>query len=131
MNIVLWILQVLFAVAFLGHGWLFVAPPPDMVAMMDASLAPWLRIFIGIAELLGAAGLILPGLTRIMPQLTVWAATGLATIVGLATILHLVRGEYSSAATTLVLCLLTGFVAYMRWHAKPLPTRDSQPQLTI
>jgi hypothetical protein len=53
--------------------------------------------------------------------LTIWAATGLATIVGLATIYHLTRGEFTSAATTAVLTLLAAFVAYMRW-------KDSAPR---
>jgi uncharacterized membrane protein YphA (DoxX/SURF4 family) len=123
MNIVLWILQILLAVAFAGHGWIMLVPPAEYVEVMNASMAPWLRIFIGIAEMLGVAGLILPGLTRIQPHLTAWAAAGLATIVALATILHLIRGEYSSAGTTAILFVLSAFVAYMRWRVRPIAPR--------
>ena len=124
MNIVLWILQILLALAFVGHGWLFISPPAEMIEIMNENYAPWLRIFIGVAEILGSVGLLLPGLTRIMPQLTSWAATGLASVVGLAAIFHLTRGEFSSAATTAVLCLLAAFVAYMRWKVKPIAPRQ-------
>ena len=126
MNIVLWILQILLAVAFLGHSWLMLFPSAEMVELMNASMPPWLRIFIGIVEVLGAIGLILPGLTRIQPQLTAWAVTGLATIVALATLLHLIRAEYSSAGTTAVLFVVAAFVAYMRWRVKPIAARQNQ-----
>jgi uncharacterized membrane protein YphA (DoxX/SURF4 family) len=43
MNIVIWILQVLLAIAFLAHGWLFVSPPAELVDQMNASLPRWLR----------------------------------------------------------------------------------------
>src|SRR6187402_1303626 len=46
-SIALWVLQVLLAAAFLAHGWLMVAPPADMVAMINAQLGEGLRIFIG------------------------------------------------------------------------------------
>jgi uncharacterized membrane protein YphA (DoxX/SURF4 family) len=133
MNIVLWILQILLAIAFVGHGWLFVAPPAEMVAEMNAAYAPALRIFIGVAELLGTAGLILPGLTRRMPQLTVAAAAGLAVIVVSATIYHLIRGEVTNAATTAILSLLLLFVAYIRWKriaATPATDAESSQRLT-
>ena len=80
MNIVLWILQVLLAVLFGWHGWLFLAPPPELVEIMNAEFAPWFRIFLGVAEWLAAAGLILPGVTRIMPWLTALAAAGLMIV---------------------------------------------------
>src|SRR5690606_25075815 len=115
---------ILLAVAFGGHGWLMLFPPAEMVEFMNASMPPGLRIFIGIAEVLGVAGLILPGLTRIQPQLTAWAATGLAIIVALATPLHIMRAEYSSAVTTAVLFVLCAFVAYMRWRVKPIAPRN-------
>ena len=123
MNIVLWILQVLLAVQFLWHGWLFLAPPPELVDIMNAEFAPWFRIFLGVAEWLGAAGLILPGVTRILPWLTALAAGGLMIVVGSATVLHLSRGEITSAITTAVLFVLLTFVAYMRWKAKPIAAR--------
>jgi putative oxidoreductase len=124
MNIVLWILQVLLAAQFLFHGWIFVAPPAEMVEMMNAEFAPWLRIFIGVAELLAAAGLILPSLTRILPWLTPLAAAGLMIVTISATVFHLARGEIGNAIYTLVLFVLVTFVAYMRWKVKPIPPRN-------
>jgi uncharacterized membrane protein YphA (DoxX/SURF4 family) len=125
MRIVLWILQVLLAVAFVLHGWLFLFPPAEMVEAMNASIAPGLRIFIGVAEWLAAIGLILPGVTRILPWLTPLAAAGLMIITGSATVLHLTRGETSSAISTAVLFVLVTFVAYMRWKVAPIAPRNA------
>ena len=124
MNIVLWILQILLAAQFIFHGWIFVAPPPEMVDIMNAEFAPWLRIFIGVAELLAAAGLILPSLTRILPWLTPLAAAGLMIIMISATGFHLYRGEIGNTVYTAILFLLVTFVAYMRWQVKPIPPRN-------
>jgi putative oxidoreductase len=123
MNIVLWILQILLAAAFLAHGWLFLAPPADMVEAMNASIPPALRLFIGVAEVLAAIGLTLPGITRILPQLIVWAAAGLMIVTASAAILHISRGEISSAVTTALLFVVLTFVAYMRWRVKPILPR--------
>ena len=123
MNIALWILQALLAAYFLWHGWLFVAPPAELVEIMNAQFAPWFRIFIGVTESLGALGLILPGVTRIMPWLTPLAAVGLMIVAGSASVLHLSRGEIGSAITTAVLFVLLTFVAYMRWKVKPISPR--------
>ena len=125
MNSVLWILQLLLAVMFLWHGWLFLSPPPELVDIMNTNIGPNFRIFLGVAELLGGAGLILPGLTRIMPWLTPLAAACFMIVVGSATVLHLSRGEIGSAITTAVLFVLCGIVAYMRWKVKSLTTRQT------
>jgi len=126
MNIVLWILQILLAVAFAAHGWLLVFPPtPELLAQMNEQMGVSFRIFLGIAEWLGAIGLLLPGLTRIMPWLTSAAAFGLMIVVGSATVLHLMRGETSSAITTAVLFVLCTIVAYMRWRVTPIAPRTA------
>lgn len=124
MNIALWILQVLLAIYFLWHGWLFVAPPAEMVDMMNASIDPGFRMFIGVAELLAAAGLILPGLTRVLPWLTPVAATGLMIVTASATVFHLSRGEIESAISAAVFFVLVTVVAYLRWKVKPLAARQ-------
>ena len=69
MNIVLWVLQVLLALAFFAHGWMFLFPPEAIVEQMNASLPRWFQVFLGVAEVLAAIGLTLPGLTRIKPWL--------------------------------------------------------------
>ena len=123
MNIVLWVLQVLLALAFLAHGWLFLAPPPAIAAQMNASLPRWFQLFLGVAEILAGIGLTLPGITRIKPWLVVWAAGGIMIVMVSATVWHAVRGEISSAAITLVLLAMATFVAYMRHRVRPIPSR--------
>jgi hypothetical protein len=80
---------------------------------------PFLR-FIGVAEVLGAAGLILPGLLRIRPGLTSLAAAGLVIIMIGATALTLAGGDVASAPIPLAVGLLAAFVAYGRWRLAPL-----------
>jgi uncharacterized membrane protein YphA (DoxX/SURF4 family) len=123
MNIVLWILQLLLASVFLWHGWLYFSPPAELVELMNAQFSQGFRVFIGVAELLGAVGLILPGVTRILPGLTPIAATGLMLVPGSATFYHLSRGEIGTAIFPLILCILAIFVAYIRWKAKPISPR--------
>jgi putative oxidoreductase len=123
MNIGLWVVQVFLAAVFLAHGWLMVAPPAEMVEMINAQLGVGLRLFIGVAELLAAFGLILPGITRILPFLTALAAAGLMIVMGSATILHLVRGESGSAITTTALFAFVTLVAYARWKVVPIAPR--------
>ena len=123
MNVVLWILQVLLAMAFFAHGWLFLAPPPDIAVQMNASIPRWFQLFLGVAEVLAAIGLILPGLTRVMPWLVAWAAAGIVIVMVSATILHIVRNEMSSAVITFVLLVMATFVAYMRFRVRPIRPR--------
>jgi hypothetical protein len=125
MNISLWVLQVLLAIAFLAHGWLFLSPPADLVDQMNASLPRWFQLFLGVAEVLAAVGLTLPGLTRILPGLVTWAAVGIMIVTASATVFHLVRREMSSAAITLVLLGMATFVAYMRHRVVPIPATRS------
>ena len=125
MNIVLWVLQVLLAVAFFAHGWMMLWPPPEIAVQMNASLPRWFSLFIGVSEVLAAIGLILPGLTRVMPWLVAWAAGGIVIVMVSATIYHVVRGEMASAATTLVLLVMATVVAWMRFRVLPIGPRPS------
>ena len=123
MNIVLWVLQVLLAVAFFAHGWLFLDPPADIVDQMNASLPRWFQVFLGVAEVLAAVGLTLPGLTRILPWLVTWAAGGIVIVMVSATWFHVVRDEMSSALITFILLVLAAFVAYTRHRVLPIAGR--------
>jgi uncharacterized membrane protein YphA (DoxX/SURF4 family) len=123
MNVALWVLQGLLAVVYLLHGWLMLSPPANMVAQMNAAFPRAFQVFLGVAEVLAAIGLTLPGITRIQPRLVPLAAAGLMIVMVGATVLHLKRGEYSSAATTAVLLVALTFVAYMRWKVKPISPR--------
>jgi hypothetical protein len=123
MNVALWVLQVLLAAAFFAHGWLFLSPAPAVAEQMNATLPRWFQLFLGVAEVLAAVGLTLPGLTRIMPWLVVWAAGGVMIVTASATAFHLMRGELSSAAITLLLLAMATFVAYMRHRVLPIGVR--------
>ena len=123
MNVTLWVLQVVLAVAFFAHGWIFLFPPAAMVEPMNAVIPPAFRIFLGVAEVLAAVGLTLPGITRVLPWLVSCAAAGLMVVMIGATILHTVRGEVSSAITTALLLVVLTFVAYMRWRVRPIAPR--------
>jgi uncharacterized membrane protein YphA (DoxX/SURF4 family) len=123
-NIALWILQALLAALFLWHGQFMVFPPADMVAMINANIGAGLRVFIGVAEILAAVGLILPGLTRILPSLTALAAAGLMIVMSSASVFHLVRGETASAMSTAVILVLVSVVAYTRWKVAPIAARS-------
>jgi uncharacterized membrane protein YphA (DoxX/SURF4 family) len=124
MNILLWVLQLLLAAAFFAHGWLFLFPPAAMVEQMNASLPRWFQVFLGIAEVLAAVGLTLPGITRIQPWLVSAAALGVMVVLVSATFFHLVRGEMSSAVVTLGLLAVATVVAYMRWRVVPIQSRQ-------
>jgi hypothetical protein len=76
--------------------------------------------FIGVAEVLGALGLILPGLLRVWPGLTPLAAVGLVIIMIGAIVLTLTSGDVPPALISLVVGSLAAFVAYGRWRLAPL-----------
>src|SRR3982751_4926302 len=96
LHIALWIVQVLLTVAFLASGLSKLITPAAQLGNMMAwttALPLGLVRFIGLMEVLGALGLLLPSLTRIRPALTPLAAAGLLTIMVLAILFHLTRGE--------------------------------------
>jgi putative oxidoreductase len=123
MKILLWGLQVVLALAFLAHGVLLLSPPAAVADQLNASLPRWFQLFLGIAEVLAAVGLTLPAVTRIQPWVVPWAAAGIMFVMISATIFHMMRGEVSSAITTVVLLAMATFVAYMRWRVLPIAPR--------
>lgn len=123
LHIALWIAQALLGFVFIFNGITKTFPPIEQVATM----APWatqvptgLVRFIGLSELLGGLGLILPALLRIKPVLTPWAATGLATVMVLALLFHISRGEYTMIAMNGVLTLIAAFIACGRFTKAPI-----------
>lgn len=120
MNVTLWILQALLAAAFAAHGWMMVSPPPELLPVMNEQLGVGFRLFLGVAEIAGAVGVLLPAMSRKMPWLTPVAAGCLAFVVASATVLHLARGETGAAVTTAVLFLLAASVSYARWRVRPI-----------
>lgn len=123
MNIVLWIVQALLALGFLMAGFPKLTQPiPSLAKRLSwaAEIPAWQVRGIGLAEVLGALGLILPGVTGIAPTLTVVAASGLAAVMLGAIIFHLVRREGSHVLTPVVLGLLALVVVYGRLVLAPL-----------
>jgi hypothetical protein len=119
MTYVLWIVQGLLAVLFLSTGGMKLVLPLDKLAGPIQLPGLFVR-FIGVAEVLGAIGLILPSLLRIRPGLTPLAACGLVIIMIGATALTLAAGALGPAIFSLVVGLLAAFVAYGRWRLAPL-----------
>jgi uncharacterized membrane protein YphA (DoxX/SURF4 family) len=123
MNILLWVLQVLLALVFVAHGWMLLFPPAAIVEQMNATMPRWFQLFLGVAEVLAAVGLTLPGVSRIQPWLVSCAAAGIMIVMICATIFHVARSEMSSAAITAVLLVMATFVAYVRWRVAPIQPR--------
>jgi hypothetical protein len=119
----LWTLQVVLALVFAAHGWLLLAPPANLIDQMNASMSPAFRLFLGIAEVAAAVGLILPGIARVMTWLVPAAAAGIVIVLISATVFHLMRAEWSSSVTTAVLLVMAVFVAYERWRVRPIAAR--------
>src|SRR5947207_2586571 len=124
MDIALWILQVLLALAFVGvgvnHAFRYEAIKAQPMMSWVSALPRGLLTFIGICEILGGIGLVLPAVTNILPWLTPLAGSLLAVMMLLAAIFHLSRREYTAIVVNLVLLALAAFVAYGRFVAVPL-----------
>jgi hypothetical protein len=119
LNKLLWTLQSLLTVMFLlSGGSKLVLPLEEMTGPIELP-GLFLR-FIGVAEVLGAIGLMLPGLFRIRPGLTPLAAAGLAIITAGATVITVMGGQAAVALFPLLVCLLSVSVAYGRWRMAPL-----------
>ncbi len=115
-NRLVWVIQILLALVFLAHGAMMLFPPVEIAKLMNEELPRWFQLFIGVAEILATVGITLPAITGIAPQLVPWAAGGLMIVMVSATIFHITRGEYSSAATTVVLLAMAAVVARARYQ---------------
>ncbi len=124
MNKALWVIQVLVGLLFILAGGSKLVMSADQMQQMQAGQAVTFSLgflrFIGVCELLGGLGLILPGLLRIRPGLTPLAAAGLIVIMIGATVITLKNGMAGAAAIPAVVGLLCAFIAYARWKMAPL-----------
>jgi putative oxidoreductase len=121
-NVTLWIVQGLLAAMFLLTGVLKLSQSADKLP----AIMPWTADvplvfvrFVGIAEVAGGIGVVLPALLRIKPRLTAWAATGIATIMVLSIPVHILARESSSLWLNVMLLLMAGYVAWGRFKKAP------------
>ena len=120
MNIALWIVQILLALAFLLAGSMKVSQPIDKLKKNMNWTTPGIVRLVGTLEILGGLGLILPAVTHTLPWLTPVAAVGLVlTMIG-AAIVHVRLKEFSGLAAPIVLLLLALFIVYGRFLLVPL-----------
>lgn len=123
----------LLATFFLGAAYLHSVVPIQTAAEQ----APWiadvpvaLARFIGIGELAGALGLVLPAAFRVAPQLTVAAAIGLAVIMVLAAPFHVARGEASMIGMPAGVASVLAVIAWGRLRRVPIPPRQTRAQVS-
>ena len=124
MNAVLWVLQLLLAMAFFAFGLLMVTRSRErlqrVAGWVEDFPAPAVRT-IGVLELLGAVGVVLPGVLGVAGVLVPVAALGLAVILVGAIVTHLLRGEQDELGLPVALLLAAAVVAAGRLSAWPLP----------
>lgn len=117
MNITLWILQILVALIFLFAGGVkLVGPLDQFLKGMPSWLTPGFLRFVGVCEVAGGLGLILPRLLRIKPGLTPLAAVGLIGIMIGATVVTATSASPVQAVSPVIVGLLLAFIAYGRWR---------------
>uniref|UniRef100_UPI003F49934F DoxX family protein n=1 Tax=Nonomuraea bangladeshensis TaxID=404385 RepID=UPI003F49934F len=127
LNGVLWALQAVFSFFFAGSGFgkvllydaALYADAPRAVAWY-AAVPQSLIVFIGICEVLGGVGLILPAMAKVKPVLTPLAGAGLTLTMILAAGFHIVRGEYALVPANLLLGGASAFITAGRWKLRPV-----------
>ena len=122
----LWMLQWFFGIYFILVGIMHFVVPDGLPSAMEwmYGLSDTTHIIVGIAEVLGGLGLILPSVTRIRPELRVYAAGGLVLVMTGAVVWHATRGEVSSIAQNLIIGALLAFIGYGRWKLEPIQPRS-------
>ena len=132
LHITLWVLQTLLAAMYVMAGLMKVSQP---VQTLSQSL-PWtaqvpeaLVRFIGVAEILGAVGLIFPSLLRIQPKLTPIAAIGLVLVQIFAIGFHITRGETGVIGMNFILLLIAAFIAWGRFKKAPIAPKTNQSKV--
>ncbi len=121
-NVLLWIVQGLLAVIFLFAGGMKLVLPLDALTGPIPLPGLFMR-FLGVVEVLGAVGLIVPGLLRIRPGLTPLAAAGLVIIMIGATVITVLGGDVAPAVVPMIVGLLSLAVVYGRSRLTPSSLR--------
>ena len=121
-NRILWILQWLFGLYFIAVGVMHFIVPEGLPKMMEwmYDLGSTVHYIVGVAEILGGLGLILPAITGKATGLVPLAALGLAVVMVGAAIWHSPRGETLQIGNNVFLALVMLYIAYGRWKLAPL-----------
>jgi hypothetical protein len=121
-NVSLWVAQISLAAMFLMAGIMKSITPIEELGknMTWVQEMPALIRFIGVSEVLGALGLVLPSLLKIQPKLTAVAAIGIGVIMVLAIGLHIMQNELSSAVVCVVIAAIAAFIAWGRMVKAPI-----------
>ena len=125
-GVALWVAQIVLFMVFAATGIAKVAVPIERLAPLMAwvtDMPPTVVRLIGVAELLGALGVLLPTVTRVHPKLSSLAALGLAIVMVLAVPVHLVAGELTRALVPFAIGALAAFVALGRYALVPVVPR--------
>jgi putative oxidoreductase len=123
LHIVLWVAQGILALGFFMAGFMKITQPiGKLAAMMPfvADVSPAFVRFIGVSEVLGAIGLIIPAAFRVRPRLTGYAALGLLIVMVFALLFHLTRGESRQIGPNIFLGALAAFIAWGRFRKAPI-----------
>lgn len=115
----LWAMQIILALVFAFAGVMKLITPYDRMKG-PIQLPEMLLRFIGVCEVLGAIGLVLPSLLRVMPGLTPLAAACLAIVMVGATVTTIMGGMAATAALPFVVLILCLIVAIGRWRVAPI-----------
>lgn len=123
MSLVLWFAASALALVFAATGVMKLVESREMLVAdgqrWAATASPALIKILGVAEVLGAFGLVLPGIVGVLPQVTAVAAGGLAVIMAGAAVVHVRRGEQRAAVIAVALLIIAVFIAYDRAGAVP------------
>lgn len=127
LNIVLWIAQWLFAASFVGAALMKLAMPIAQLAQMwpwTGELAPTMVRLLGVIDLLGGMGVLLPSLTGIKPRLAVVAAVACIALQLCAIAFHALRGELAALPVNIVFIVIAAFISWGRWSRYPTEDTD-------
>lgn len=126
-DVCLWTAQTLLGLFFAGSGFGKVLMIDDGLYAQAPNAVSWyaavpqsLIVFIGVCEVLGGLGLILPAMSRVKTGLLPLAAAGLGLTMILATAFHLLRTELGLAAVTFGLAAVASVIAVWRWRVRPI-----------
>ncbi|MEZ5174647.1 MAG: DoxX family protein [Acidimicrobiia bacterium] len=125
-NTALWVLQIGLGIYFVFVGIIHFVVPDGLPGPMEwmYELSDTMHAIVGVVEILGGLGLILPSVTRIRPELTVYAALGLITVMVGAMVWHATRSEPTSIAQNVLIAVLLGIIVYGRTRVAPITAKS-------